>query len=236
MKKLVRTIHPEIRVLDEAKGIVEYVASDETLDHYREIISAKGWKFSFFSKNAPFVDSHNYDSIGQLLGNVVDFRVEKNQLIETVQWAIEAGDASQLIQFGWKMTKAGFLKAVSVGFFPVRSVSKYDNNGGDLARAATELGLDTETAAKVSTIYLEQEQIELSACVIGANPTALARAYRNGVCDDSDLTMLEAKISETQPEAKHARAAEDSAAAARATTQRNAEDWLRKVETQIKSI
>ena len=38
----------------------------------------------------------------------------------------------------------------------------------------TTLGLDAATAASVRAIYLEQQQIELSQCVIGANPYALA--------------------------------------------------------------
>lgn len=232
MNKLIRTIHPEIKVLDESKGLLEYIASDETLDHYREIIRASGWKFNFFSKNAPFVDSHNYDTIGYALGKVVDFRVEGKRLIETVQWAIDAGADSQLIQFGWKMTLGGYLKAVSVGFFPVNAVDKWTNNGADLAKAARELGLDAETAARVNTIYLEQEQIELSACIIGANPSALARAYKAGVASDEDIDFVSRQISAPTHTEKNARSAIDAAAAERAQSQRQAA-FLRKFDQLI---
>ena len=242
MKPLLRTIHPETRILDESKGILEYIASDETLDHYREIIRADGWRFDFFSKNAPFLDSHSGDTIGCLLGKVIDFRVENRRLIETVQWAIEDGIDSPLIQFGWKMTKGGFLKAVSVGFFPVRAVSKWDNNGQDLARESLALGLDAATAARVSTIYLEQQQVELSACVIGANPSALAKAYKEGCADDADVEFVatslatRAALTKISAEAKPttARAAIDDAAAARAQEQRQREEFLRNFEQIIK--
>jgi hypothetical protein len=60
MSILRRTIHPEVRVMDERKGIAQYVASDETIDSYREVIRADGWRFDRFAKNAPFVDSHDY--------------------------------------------------------------------------------------------------------------------------------------------------------------------------------
>ncbi len=70
-----RTITPVVRVLDERQGIVEYNASDPSVDTYREVISPDGWRFDRFTKNAPFVDSHCYDSIDKLLGKVVDFRV-----------------------------------------------------------------------------------------------------------------------------------------------------------------
>ncbi len=68
-------IHPVARVLDEKNGIVEYIASNETIDSYNEVIRADGWQFNRFQKNAPFVDSHNYNSIDCLLGKVIDFRV-----------------------------------------------------------------------------------------------------------------------------------------------------------------
>lgn len=235
MKKLIRTIHPEIKVLDESKGLIEYIASDETLDHYREIISAAGWKFNFFSKNSPFVDSHNYDTIGYALGKVVDFRVEGRRLIETVQWALDAGADSQLIQFGWKMTVGGYLKAVSVGFFPVVAVDKWTNNGADLGKAARDMGLDADTTARVNTIYLEQEQIELSACIIGANPSALARAYKAGVASDDDIDFVSRTISAPTKAETTARAAIDAAVAAKAQEQRQAE-FLRKLENQIKIL
>ena len=68
------------------------------------------------------MDSHDYSTIGKCLGKVIDFRVEGAQLIERVQWAIDVPE-NQLAQIGWKMTEAGYLKAVSVGFFPVKYVT-----------------------------------------------------------------------------------------------------------------
>src|SRR5882724_11029049 len=111
--RLIRTIHPEVRVIDKAKGIVDYVASDETLDSYREIIRADGWRFTHFKKNAPFVDSHDYNTIGNLLGKVTDFKIEKKQLVERVQWAVDSD--SDLAKLGFSLTEGGYLKAVSVG-------------------------------------------------------------------------------------------------------------------------
>ncbi len=177
--KLIRSLHPEVRIIDAKAGVVEYVASDETLDCYREIIAARGWRFTHFAKNAPFVDSHDYSCIDRQLGMVTDFRVEGRQLVERVQWARD---------IGWKMTEAGYLKAVSVGFFPVESVSKFD--GQKFNVAATELGLSADVAGKTQCIFLAQEQIELSACIIGANPNALAKAHTDGAVRDADLDAL----------------------------------------------
>ena len=244
MKAIIRTIHPEIKVLDEKQGLVEYIASDETLDHYREIIRADGWRFDFFSKNSPFLDSHQGDTITRLLGKVVDFRIENRKLIETVQWAVDVED-NKLAALGFRMTKAGYLKAVSVGFFPVRTVNKWDNGGQAMAIAANELGLSADIAAKVGTIYLEQQQVELSACVIGANPSALAKAYKAGDVDDADLDLaadlhatrtaaeiLSARQNPTTP----ASAASNDAAAKEAQEQRHRVEFLRKLNETISKL
>lgn len=187
MTTIRRTIHPEVRVLDSKAGTVEYVASDESLDSYREVIRAAGWRFTHFQKNAPFVDSHDYSTIDKVIGRVLDFRVEKGRLLETVQFARDVAENS-LAQKAWAMTQAGYLKAVSVGFWPVRAVSRWDGDTNTWREELADLGLnDKPEPEQPRTIYLEQEQIELSAVVIGANPNALARAYKAGILTDEDL-------------------------------------------------
>lgn len=190
------------RVLDDKAGTVEFVASDETLDCYQEIVRVPGWRFTHFAKNAPFVDSHDYSSITKLLGQVTDWRLEKNQLVETVRYSREPGT---LAEWAYKMVRDGFLKAVSVGFVPVRMASKWDSSPADFVNAVAELKLDAATAAKLRVVYLEQEQIELSQCVIGANPNALAKAYKAGCLSEEDIDQLsdmKARI-ETAPPAAH---------------------------------
>jgi len=190
---LIRTLTPKIRVVDAAKGIVEYIASNETIDSYREIIRADGWRFTRFAKNAPFVDSHDYSSVDKLLGKVVDFRVEGRQLIETVEWAINAGlPENHLANIGWKMTVAGFLKGVSVGFMPLDWISSWEKDKADAKELWEEQLADLQLPAdtNVRTIYTEQEQHELSAVIVGANPDAVARSYKSGALNDGQLETL----------------------------------------------
>jgi hypothetical protein len=183
-----RILHTEVKIIDAKKGLVDYVASDETVDSYHEVIRASGWRFDNFSKNAPFVDSHDYSSLDRLLGKVTDFRVADGKLIERVQWAIDVPD-NKLAQLGWKMTEAGYLKAVSVGFFPVKRVFRCDGEcRAEWLAQLKELGLSEEVP--VRCIYTEQQQIELSCCIIGANPNALARAYKAGAVSDEDIDMI----------------------------------------------
>jgi hypothetical protein len=174
------------RVLSEKDGTVEYTASDATLDSYQESILPGGWKFTHFQKNAPFVDSHNYYTIENLLGRVTSARVEGGALIETVTWAKDVAE-NKLAVLGWKMTLGGFLRAVSVGFRVVKSVVQ-GGEGWNAAVAAA--GLPPEDAAKCRRIFLEQEQLELSACILGANPAAVARAHSEGCVSDADLAAV----------------------------------------------
>jgi hypothetical protein len=195
MKILRRTIHPEIKVIDAARGTVEYIASDETVDSYREAIKQSGWQFNRFQKNAPFVDSHNYESIECLLGKVVDFQVKKRQLVETVQWAVDVPECP-MAKLGFAMTQAGYLKAVSVGFIPLKIITPRDP--ADEWNAANEdIGL-TDVDNSISCIYLQQEQIELSACVVGANGNAVAKSYKAGILTDADLDVISSVIAKRE--------------------------------------
>jgi hypothetical protein len=230
------TLAAEIRVIGEKDGLVEYIASDETIDSYREIIRADGWRFELFEKNAPFVDSHNYFSLEKQLGKVIDWRIDKRnrRLIETVQWAKDVED-NKLAKLGWAMTVGGFLKAVSVGFYPEDYVSKWDANDPAKrpvwAQQLKDLGLD-EQNPNVRCIYIKQQQIELSACIIGANPNALAKAYKAEVINDADLDMISRELSEREPAASADDPADADAARQQARA-RKVSEKLRRIAAQF---
>lgn len=228
MKTLRRTIHPTVRVLDEKKGIAEYIASDETIDSYREVIRAAGWKFNRCAKNFPFVDSHDYSTIEKCLGKVIDFGVRARELMNTVQFAVDVAE-NRLAQLAWKMTLAKMLPAVSVGFQPVVFATKYDADKGSFQGQLAELKLNLN--ADVRCIYIEQEQIELSLCVIGANPNAVAKSYKDGVLTDSDLELL--SIEHAKRETASLADSPDAAGLARHRAQ---EQFLESFQTTLNKI
>lgn len=228
MKTLRRLIHPEIKVLDAKAGLMEYVASDETLDSYREIIRADGWRFDLFKKNSPFVDSHNYDSIDCCLGKVVDFAVKGKRLVETVKWAIDIATNTLAIH-GFNMASNGYLPAVSVGFFPVKYVSRFDSNPAAFNQELSALGLKPDDVNCPRCIYTEQQQIELSACIIGANPNALAKAYKAGVITDGFLDFLTTEQTKRNPDLSAVHAAD-----AERSRQRQRADFLARFQTALK--
>lgn len=194
-----REIAPEIRMIDEDEGLVEYVASDATLDSYREIILAEGWRFNErFRSNPVFLNSHAMHNIRDLLGRVVSYEVRDGQLVEVVKWAKDV-ESNADARLGWEMTVKGYLRAVSVGFLPTAYTMRSDD---DFTTVADRAGIEGEDRDRVRCIYTEQQQIELSACVIGANPSALAKALEcgdvaeelaisAGITDASDFETLQ---------------------------------------------
>ena len=196
MQTLRRPIHPEIRVIDAARGTVEYIASDESIDSYGEVVCARGCDLTRMQKNAPFVDSHNYSSVDCLLGKVVDFKIARGQVVETVQWAIDVPTNFMAIK-GFQMTQAGYLKAVSIGFIATK-IARPSDPKGDWQAACEDLGLgDLEDS--IQCIYQKWMQIELSCCCIGANMNAVAKSYKAGILNDSELETLFKMTVDTKP-------------------------------------
>lgn len=188
------------KVLDEKKGLVRFTASDETMDHSCEIVRLSGWRFTHFAKNAPFVNSHDYSRVENLFGQVVAYSVEGGALVEDVQFAITPA-ANTLTDWVFAMYRDGFLRACSVGFVPSRYATKWDSDKNPLLQQIAELKIDAAAAARLVCVYIEQEQIELSACILGCNPNALAKslksiasAYKAGCIDEQGVNQLSAAI------------------------------------------
>lgn len=183
----------EPRVIDAEKGIVEYVASNETIDGHGDKVLISGWRFDRMEKNAPFLDSHRKGSIHDVLGRVLGARVEDNDLIERVQWAVGLGDPK--IDLGFRLTETGYLKAVSVGFEKLKFISKYldrarKKRNRQFERMVAEFGVSPEEAAEMNTLFVEQRQVELSAVTIGSNPDALLKGFESGVVAEAELAKL----------------------------------------------
>jgi len=225
---ITREIHPKSRVLDAGAGLVEYVATDESLDADNEVLRAKGARFDRFQRNAPFVNSHRYDSIEHCLGRVVDFKVEGDNVVETVKWATDVPE-NRLAQLGFKMTEAGYLKAVSLGFLPEAAVTP--SQGRAFREQLAELRLDGKSVP--TKIITRWQQHELSACIIPVNPNALAKgycqAYKAGLLTDADLEVISKEYSERETADRT-----DGAAAVRLAQQRSRERFLERFEKAVK--
>lgn len=138
-----------------------FVASDETVDRYGDIIRASGWDLANFRQNAVLLFGHDSSTVP--IGKVPDVRVEGTRLIATTVFRPE-GD-SEAADDVYKALQTGFLNAVSVGFLPT-------------AKPNMIWAADDPNHEKWPTGYefVGQELLELSVVPVPANPQALALA------------------------------------------------------------
>ena len=150
----VRKSSSKIRgVLSEEERLVDVVVSDETRDHYEDVIEVNGWKFDFFTKNPVVLYDHWY-SVEGIVGHSVRWWVESGQLLSWDKFdPPESNKASEMV---FAKILSGSLRTVSVGFKPV----------------AWKKILDDEGNWRGSFRYTEQQKLEHSWVAIPANPSA----------------------------------------------------------------
>ena len=149
------------KVRDEAR-VRRFRASDDTLDHYQEVIVPDGWKFSFFRKNAPMMGFHDYHTWP--LGKCVAVGVVNGALY--VDGEFDPPEIDESADMVMRKIDYGTVKAGSVGFIPRRVISASTAQ----TKAEKELILKYPDARR---IHIEQELLEWTICPIGANPNAL---------------------------------------------------------------
>ena len=168
--------------------IIDFIASNEALDRYGEIIIASGWRLENYLRNPVFQNAHQYGDILFTLGKALITEVRSgppptepratdpnspaaqkaqatSYLFQRVQFAT---DINPVAKIAYGLYRDKFLNAVSVGFIPLR----WEDGG-------------PETGYRRR--YIEQELLEVSAVGLPANPQALQLALKAGALHKSDL-------------------------------------------------
>jgi HK97 family phage prohead protease len=132
----------------------DFILSDATPDHYDDTIDPNGWDLENFKKNPIALFNHNSDFP---IGRWTNLRIEKGALRGRLVMAPEG--TSPRIDELRKLISCGVLRAVSVGFKPIKSEPR--KSGG--------------------RSYTAQTLVETSLVCIPANPSALLQAKALGV-------------------------------------------------------
>jgi HK97 family phage prohead protease len=148
--------------------IIDFVASDNTLDRYNEVIEAGGWKLENYKKNPVFQNSHQYGDLIFTLGQALTTEVRDGKLYQRVLFAV---GINPMAKIAYELYKAKFLRAVSVGFIPL----KWENGSA---------------TAGYRRKFIEQELLENSGVSVPANPNALALGLKSGAIEKSDVREL----------------------------------------------
>jgi HK97 family phage prohead protease len=171
--------------ISEDERTATFVASDETVDRYGDIVSVNGWDLKNFRRNPMFLWMH---SQYQPIGTVKKIGVEGDKLLATVKF-FDAGDSKTADDL-WKLVKKRKLRAVSVGF-TVKSDDDIE-------------AIRDENERVTGFRFLRQELLELSLVSVPANPNALQVARSLGLPDDliSQALPLDAFVQSEQVKAR----------------------------------
>lgn len=145
--------------------VLDFTASDETIDRYAEVLSAAGWELDAYRRNPVFLNSHQYSGIEFVLGTAKVTEVVDGKLRQRIRFAVEH---SPIARMAYGMYKSGTLRAVSVGFIP----KEWEEGGSE---------------APFERKFTRQELVEVSAVSVPANPNALADALQRGAVARTDI-------------------------------------------------
>jgi len=182
------TLDVGLRTQDSSRSVLEFIASDETLDRYDEIVTASGWKLESYRRNPVFQNAHKYGDVIFTLGKALITEIRPGNpsaphsalrtphLFQQVEFAV---DVNPMAKIAYGLYRGKFLNAVSVGFIPL----KWEN--GPAASSASSSS--SSSSSNFRRKYTEQELLEVSAVGIPANPNALALGLKAGAIEKSDL-------------------------------------------------
>ena len=147
---------------------IDFTISTETVDSYKDVVYADGWDLSRYLKNPVVLWAHIRSQLP--VGKASDVRVEGESLKASAEFA-----SKEVYEFAdnvYRMLRAGFLKATSVGFIPKEWTWDEERGGFN---------------------FIKSELFEFSVVPVPANPDALANAVDRG----DDLTFLKDWVEET---------------------------------------
>jgi HK97 family phage prohead protease len=164
-------IHTTCKEVAGDRPVLDFIASDETVDRYDEVIKQDGWELDNFMGNPVIPDCHNYGTVANILGRDIlpkDQQVQDGHLCTRIEFAVD----NPMGLLAYKMSKGGFIKSMSVGFIPLEWVN--GNAAGQPART-----------------YTKSELLEKSLVVVPANPGAtIGLALKSGAIERADLKSL----------------------------------------------
>lgn len=153
-----------LRGINEKQRTATYVAATERPVDMGwvgvEVLRMRGLTVSRYEKNPVFLDAHNYDSVGCVIGSA-SVRVEGTELIAEVTYA-----TTERAEEIWRLVREGHVRAVSAGYAFEREDVKKVKSGerdGDVTGPAS--------------VVERWELLELSQISVPADEDAVRRSF-----------------------------------------------------------
>ncbi|MBC8384889.1 MAG: hypothetical protein H8E57_05175 [Candidatus Cloacimonetes bacterium] len=185
----------KIEVNDNERSVIKYVSSI-SVDRDDDIILPKGVKLDDFKKNPVVLYGHQSGGTGWVGAGHPVLPIGKDLWIKADKKGILAKQTyanHQLADDVYNMHKDGFPLASSIGFIPLKRVSKRDKELWDFTvnNAIKEYGLDKKFFKNAERIYTEVLLLEHSDVSVPSNPDALALSYQKGIIKIKSPELLE---------------------------------------------
>lgn len=168
---VVRLAVADPEVGTDASRKIRFVFSDGSIDRAGDSIDPAGWQTDTFNKNPVALWAH--DSFSPPIGRASGVGPFGSKLMGDIEFM--PADISQFADSIYKMVRAGYVKAVSVGFIPLSWVFSKDKD--------RPYGID----------FTKQELLEISVCPVPCNPNALQEAKAQGI-DTGPLREWASKV------------------------------------------
>lgn len=162
----------EIEKASDKSRTIHFVASDESVDRYGDIIRVEGWDLKQYNKNPVMLFGHN--SREPPIGTT-KVSIEGKQLLAEATFLPEG--VSDFADEIWRIVDAGALRAMSVGFLPTKMPDPIWAED-DPDHKGWPTGYE----------FNGQELLENSVVPVPANPAALALA--RSVASDMTIRRL----------------------------------------------
>ena len=151
-EKIFKTFRTIVKKIGDEEGVIDMLIPMSTAktDRHGESIDPKGWKkhLKTFKKRAILLSSHNYQSLQNQIGELLDVQVVEEGLLARPKYYINQGNPEA--DWGYFIATKG-KAAYSVGFIPIKW---------------------TDSKEKPTRTYLEQELVEISQVTVPSNTDA----------------------------------------------------------------
>lgn len=156
-------VYKAANVQKNPDGTYEYIASDETVDRYGDIIRVSGWDLRNYRKNPVVLFAHQKDNP---VGTAVKVWIDDKAKTLQVRIKMAEPGTSPFIDTLCKLLEQKIVRAVSVGFMPTVEPSYIRDEKNDRITGVE---------------YIGQELLENSLVTVPANPSALEMAKSMGI-------------------------------------------------------
>jgi HK97 family phage prohead protease len=160
------------KAYDDGTRRVRFCFSDGGVDRMGDTIDPAGWDLREFGRNPVALWAH--DNTAPPIGRCSNVGIEGGRLMGDVEFA--PPETYAFADTIYRLTRGGFINAVSVGFLAL----DYERKGDGLA-------------------FHKQELLEVSVCPIPANANALAEARAKGIITSHELRRLRRDAENAEP-------------------------------------